>query len=92
MVLMNLEAADAVYTADNDVEIYTDGTEKFQALYEEIQNAKEFVHIQYYIIRNDALWKHFEELLIEKVKHTLPRRHLQLKNVLNVGGKKTLNI
>lgn len=65
---MNLEAADAVYTADNDVEIYTDGKEKFRALYEEIEKAEKFIHIQYYIIRNDELWKPFEELLARKVK------------------------
>jgi len=66
MVLMNLEAADAVYTADNDIEIYTDGRDKFKALYEEIRDAKEYVHIQYYIIKHDELWAPFEELLIEK--------------------------
>ena len=32
VVLMNLGTADAVYTADNDIEIYTDGKEKFKAL------------------------------------------------------------
>ena len=29
MVLMNLEAADSVYSSDNEVEIFTDGREKF---------------------------------------------------------------
>ena len=53
MMLMNLEAADAVYSADNQIEIYTDGKEKFAALYEEIRKAQSYIHIQYYIIRND---------------------------------------
>ena len=75
-VLMNLEAADAVYTADNDVEIYTDGKEKFRALYEEIEKAEKFIHIQYYIIRNDELWKPFEELLARKVKEGVEVRIL----------------
>ena len=75
-VLMNLEAADAVYTADNDVEIYTDGKEKFRALYEEIEKAEKFIHIQYYIIRNDELWKPFEELLARKVKEGVEVRLL----------------
>lgn len=73
---MNLEAADAVYTADNDVEIYTDGKEKFRALYEEIEKAEKFIHIQYYIIRNDELWKPFEELLARKVKEGVEVRIL----------------
>ncbi len=75
-VFLNLEAADAVYSADNDVEIYTDGKEKFQALYEEIKHAREFVHIQYYIIRRDELWEKFERLLIQKVKEGVEVRLL----------------
>ena len=66
VVLMNLEAADAVYTADNDIKIYTDGKEKFRALYEAMEKAEEYIHIQYYIIRNDELWQAFEKLLTEK--------------------------
>ncbi len=76
VVLMNLEAADAVYSADNEVEIYTDGREKFKALYEEIQKAEEYIHIQYYIIRNDELWQPFEKLLIEKVQQGVEVRLL----------------
>ncbi len=75
-VLMNLEAADAVYTADNDVEIYTDGKEKFRALYQEMEQAEKFIHIQYYIIRNDELWQPFEELLARKVKEGVEVRLL----------------
>lgn len=76
VVLMNLEAADAVYSADNEVSIYTDGREKFKALYEEMQKAEEYIHIQYYIIRNDELWKPFEKLLIEKVRQGVEVRLL----------------
>ena len=66
LVLFNLEASDAVYTADNHVEIYTDGKKKFQALYEEILRAKKYIHIQYYIIRDDELWRSLEKALIQK--------------------------
>ena len=76
VVLMNLEAADAVYTADNEIEIFTDGREKFDALCEEIRKAKEFIHIQYYIIRNDELWLSIEKLLAEKVREGVEVRLL----------------
>ena len=76
MMLMNLEAADAVYSADNQIEIYTDGKEKFAALYEEIRKAQSYIHIQYYIIRNDELWQPFEKLLIEKVQQGVEVRLL----------------
>ena len=76
VVLMNLGAADAVYSADNDIEIYTDGKEKFKALYDEMEKAREYIHIQYYIIRNDELWQTFEKLLIEKVRQGVEVRLL----------------
>ena len=56
LVMYNLAAAKSVYTDDNDVEIYTDGKEYFAHLYEAISTAKEFIHIQSYIIKNDELW------------------------------------
>ncbi len=68
LVLFNLTASDAVYTSDNRVQIFTDGKEKFQALYQEILNAKEYIHIQYYIIRDDELWQNLEKALIQKAK------------------------
>lgn len=76
LVMYNLAASKAVYTDDNDVEIYTDGKEYFRHLYEEIQNAKEFVHIQSYIIKDDELWQALEELLAEKVKEGVEVRIL----------------
>ena len=38
--LYNLEAGQAVLTDNNDVQIYTDGKEKFQALLREMRGAK----------------------------------------------------
>lgn len=68
LVLFNLEASDSVYTADNHVEIFTDGKKKFQALYEEILRAKKYIHIQYYIIRDDELWRSLEKALVQKAR------------------------
>lgn len=68
LVLFNLSASDAVYTSDNQVRIFTDGRKKFQELYEEILNAKEYIHIQYYIIRNDELWGNLVKTLMQKAQ------------------------
>ena len=76
LVMYNLSAAKAVYTDDNEVDIYTDGKEYFTHIYEEIKNAKEFVHIQSYIIKNDELWKGIEDLLYKKVKEGVEVRIL----------------
>ncbi len=42
----------------------TDG--KVRALIDEMKQAKNYIHLQYYIIRNDELWKEIEKVLIRK--------------------------
>ena len=76
LVMYNLAAAKSVYTDDNDVEIYTDGKEYFAHLYEAVSTAKEFIHIQSYIIKNDELWQALEKLLYKKVKEGVQVRIL----------------
>ena len=76
LVMYNLKAAKSVYTDDNEVEVYTDGKEYFTHLYEAIHDAKKFVHIQSYIIKNDELWMGIEELLAQKVKEGVEVRVL----------------
>lgn len=53
-------------TKDNDVDIFIDGNEKFRALMEDLRNAEHFIHIQYYIIKNDVLFNQIRDILIEK--------------------------
>lgn len=76
LILYNLESASAIYTDDNEVKIYTDGNEKFNTLIEEIKKAESYIHIQYYIIRNDELFDRISAALIEKVKEGVEVRIL----------------
>ncbi len=66
LVMYNLEAGEAMLTKDNDVDIFIDGNEKFRALMEDLRNAEHFIHIQYYIIKNDVLFNQIKDILIEK--------------------------
>lgn len=68
LILYNLNEAEAVLTDNNDIQIYTDGKEKFQALISEMEHARNYIHLQYYIIKNDELWKSIEEVLIRKAR------------------------
>ena len=63
-------------TDNNDVRIYTDGREKFKALIAEMEQAKRYIHIQYYIIKNDELWQAIEPILKRKVKEGVAVRIL----------------
>lgn len=62
----NLNAAESLYSDDNTVEIFTDGYNKFDALFQAIENATAFVLLEYYIIKYDALGQRFMELLTKK--------------------------
>jgi len=56
----------AFVTRDNSIEIYTDGVEKFKALFASIETAKEFIHLQYFYISADGLGSQLRDLLAKK--------------------------
>jgi cardiolipin synthase len=85
MILMQLANNQAVYTEDNEIEIITDGEAKFARLFEDIRNAKHYIHLQYYIIRNDALGKRLIDLLTEKA-----REGVQVRVLYDSLGSRTL--
>ncbi|HBA70465.1 MAG TPA: cardiolipin synthase [Lachnospiraceae bacterium] len=66
LVMYNLDVAGAVLTDDNDIGIFTDGNEKFDALLEDMRQAEKYIHIQYYIIKNDVLFGRIKEVLFQK--------------------------
>jgi len=68
IIRLHLVAHEALYTQDNSVDIYTDGNDKFNNLFNDILNAKHYIHIQYYIIRGDELGQKLLSLLILKAK------------------------
>ena len=73
---MHLKNNDAIYTQDNDVEIFTDGKEKFTALIKDLQQATDHIHLLYYIIRHDQLGKRIADVLIQKAKEGVEVRFL----------------
>lgn len=68
LVCYNLEQAGAVLTLNNSLEIFTDGQKKFEDLRREMRCAKHFIHIQYYIIKNDELFDTIVPILKERVR------------------------
>lgn len=68
-IYMNLNNDGAVFTQHNAVQIYTDGDKKFDALIQDIEQATDHIHIQYYIIHEDGLGK--------KLVHALTKKALQ---------------
>ncbi len=76
LIMYNLENNGAMLTDGNDVDIFTEGEDKFDALIEDLKQAEHFIHIQYYIIRNDVLFHRIEEVLKEKASQGVSVRVL----------------
>lgn len=65
---LHLIGHETVYTCDNNLTLFTDGKAKFDDLFNQIQKAKSYIHLEYYIIHEDELGKAFKACLIEKAK------------------------
>lgn len=76
LVIYNLETSGSVLTLNNSVDIFTDGEEKFADLRREMEKAERFIHIQYYIIKNDELFDSIIPILLKKVKEGVEVRIL----------------
>ena len=96
---MNFNNSGAKYTTDNSVDLYFNGEQKFKQLIEDLENAKKYIHIEYYIIRKDVLGKQIISILEKKAKEGLEVRFLvdsmgsytitkrNLKRFIEYGGK-----
>lgn len=96
---MNFNHSGAKYTTNNDVKVYTNGEDKFKQLIEDIRNAEKYIHVEYYIFRNDILGKAIIDELTKKAESGLEVRLLvdsmgshsltkkSLKKYLAAGGK-----
>ncbi|WP_110111960.1 cardiolipin synthase [Bacillus sp. CGMCC 1.16541] len=68
LVFMHLIHNEAVLTQNNELEIFTDGHDKFNALLQDIEQATHHIHLVYYIIRSDELGKRLVNMLVQKAK------------------------
>lgn len=54
------------FTTNNNVKVFIDGNEKFESLLKDIEQAKEHIHLEYFIIKNSGIGIKLKELLIKK--------------------------
>jgi len=52
----------------NDIDVFTTGRDKFEALKRDIREAREYIHVQYFIIENDKTGAELIQLLIDKAR------------------------
>ncbi len=94
---LHLRNDDAIFTHNNEVKIFTDGKEKFEALINDLEQARDHIHLLYYIVRSDQLGQRIADVLIKKAKEGLEVRMLfddmgsrslsrkYIKKLLNAG-------
>jgi len=73
---LHLRNDDAILTMGNQVEIFTDGNDKFNALIKDLEKAKNHIHLLYYIIRHDELGQRLADILIKKANEGVEVRLL----------------
>ncbi|MFC2946880.1 cardiolipin synthase [Virgibacillus sediminis] len=68
LIMMNLRSSNALVTTDNEVVVFNNGPEKFNALFRDIRAARTEINIQYYIIKHDSLGAKLLDELTEKAR------------------------
>lgn len=99
-MIMALETMDySPYRNDNEVCMYSDGKEFFEALLKSLNKAKKSINIEFYIFKNDDIGTKILDILEEKAKNGVEVRLLYdsvgsrllnrdvLKKLRAVGGK-----
>lgn len=76
LVRYNQQMNGAVLTWNNRVQIFSDGEELFTDLRNHLREARKYIHIQYYIIKNDELFDSIVPILVEKARQGVEVRIL----------------
>ena len=73
--MVNKLAGPHLFTG-NDMQVFTTGQEKFDALKWDIEQARKFIHLQYFIIENDQTGTELIELLMRRAQEGVKVRVL----------------
>ncbi len=76
MVSLFLNSDGALLSRKNRVKIFTDGHEKFHAMFQDIEAAQKHVHIEYYTFYNDKIGNELLHLLERKAAEGVDVRAL----------------
>ena len=60
----------------NDIEVFTTGKDKFEAMLRDIEAATQYIHVQYFIIENDETGRRLIDLLMRKAREGIQVRVL----------------
>lgn len=75
-MLSNSNMGENPLLTDNKVDILKNGETYFPTLLEDLRNAKEYIHIEYYIYEDDIIGSEIADVLIAKSKEGIPVRFI----------------
>ncbi len=76
IIHMLLDNNQSFMTINNKIDIFTDGNEKFEKLLEDIYNARDHIHFQYYILKLDGIGQRLHKALLAKQREGVSVRIL----------------
>lgn len=68
LILMNFNNDNSTYTQRNDIDLYFEANTLFEEMINEINKAKKFIHMEFYIFKSDEIGKKVLHALTEKAK------------------------
>ena len=68
LVNLMLNNANAPFTQSNQAEVLSEGTDAFEHIFAELEQARHHIHLEYYIIRSDKTGARLKEILIRKAR------------------------
>ncbi len=63
---MNLFSSNALITMHNEVQVFHEGESLFAAMFEDLRQARETIHLEYFLYRDDELGAKLLEILTER--------------------------
>ena len=76
LMYLLIQSADAPLTVNNRLRVLKDAHEKYPVLFEMIEGAVDHIHLEYYIIRDDAVGRRLVNLLVKKAREGVEVRLL----------------
>lgn len=69
-------ANESISSQNNEIKLLTNGENKFVEVLQNLQKAKKFIHIEYYIYENDIIGNQIADILIEKAQQGIQIRFI----------------
>lgn len=85
LIRLILQNVSAPLTQNNNILVLTNGKKKYDALFLDLANAKDHIHLEYYIFRNDNIGTQLQNLLMDKA-----RSGIEVRVILDALGSHSL--